>query len=161
MHPRILLVLVVAAQLACCDAAPTETLSKLARVSEEHDVVHSFPTAQTDGTRLLRSLKTSLQDDVDPDAEERVIGNVGKADDVVESMVDDIPSLVAMFKNWRGLTVEEIFKTPAGLALIEKAPNKQFMRVFNLYGEYNLLGKKAFIAKLERMKQKAHAGTRL
>ncbi|KAG1706824.1 hypothetical protein DVH05_027676 [Phytophthora capsici] len=80
--------------------------------------------------------------------------NVNKADDLVDKvaniladkMAADIPSMVKMFKRWRGHTLGEIVKTPAG-AVLARASNEKFMKMFNLYGEYITLGADAFIKK--------------
>ncbi|KAK1940009.1 hypothetical protein P3T76_008332 [Phytophthora citrophthora] len=92
--------------------------------------------------------------------EERV--NVNKADDLVDKadnilidkvvniladkMAADVPSMVKLFGRWKGHTLDEMLKTPAG-AVLARASNKKFMNMFNLYGEYLLLGAEGFMKK--------------
>ncbi|ETO80185.1 hypothetical protein F444_05228 [Phytophthora nicotianae P1976] len=110
---------------------------------------------------LLRSLKAkSVSDTDDKIEEERAGGNLAKVDDLAEmaankladDIVDDIPKLVTTFENWKQLTGTEAFKTPVAVKLAE-ASEAKWWKVYNLYGEFNLLGKKAFIEKLEHIKK--------
>ncbi|KAG7380308.1 hypothetical protein PHYPSEUDO_007320 [Phytophthora pseudosyringae] len=133
--------LMVAALIVRCAAASTSIQSGL-----------SEPLAGEE--TFLRSLraKTKVGGEEDEEEEERVGGNFDKVvNKLADKMADDIPSMVKMFERWKKLTTEEIFKTPAG-AVLAKASNEKFLNLFNLYGEFNLLGKKAFIDKLERIK---------
>ncbi|KAG1687319.1 hypothetical protein DVH05_005273 [Phytophthora capsici] len=108
-------------------------------------------------TTLLASTSTSMPLTEDKTSlrrlneEER---NVNKADDLVDKvaniladkMAADIPSMVKMFKRWKGHSLGEIVKTPAG-AVLARASNEKFMKMFNLYGEYIAMGADAFIKK--------------
>ncbi|EEY54059.1 secreted RxLR effector peptide protein, putative [Phytophthora infestans T30-4] len=107
-----------------------------------------------------RSLKTESRNGiVSEKKEERAGGNLDKVNDGVKTVaskladeMDDILCLVKMFKHWKQITVKEIFRTPAVVELANR-PNDEFMRIFNLYGEFNLLGKKSFIKKFKRMQK--------
>ncbi|GMF11221.1 unnamed protein product [Phytophthora lilii] len=140
-----------------CDATSTATLADHTDVKVPSTNAGQITTAiQTKENTVLRRLRAKIDedsDDEDDGDEERGVG-ISKIDDIVDEFVDGtadtIPSIMKIFKNWDKQTVEGILNTPA----LRKLPEKQFLGLLTMWGEYKLLGAKPFVEKLKRVQDK-------